>query len=99
MVAFKLFNERKDGIHSLFIDNKKPIPIGEWVQAGAYLKKGFAFRPGWHSVGIPIAPHLSKKKRGWYMVELMEVRSQKRPHSQGGQWYLSEWMRVIERLP
>ena len=64
--AFKLFKLRKDGsIGPLFINKKQRIPLNKWLTAESHLTKGYAFRPGWHVLLSPNAPHLSKKNRVW----------------------------------
>ena len=60
MIAYKLFKVRKDGsIGSLFFAAKDKLPTGIWLKAKSLHKKGFAFRPGWHTCCLPYAPHLS----------------------------------------
>ena len=62
MIAYKLFKVRKDGsIGSLFINQKDRLQINTWLEAKPHRTKGFAFRPGWHALFSPSAPHLSKK--------------------------------------
>jgi hypothetical protein len=62
-------------------------------------KKGFAIREGWHVLREPKAPHLKKTPdRVWYKVEIRNWGTFFRPESQGGEWYLAKWMRIIEPL-
>lgn len=99
MKAYKLFKLRKNGtISSLFIDNKKVLPLKKWMRAFAIPTEGFAFRPGWHCMSKRSAPHLSKKNRIWAEVEIKDFESIQRPKSQGGLWYLSKWMKVKKIL-
>lgn len=99
MKAFKLFKLRKNGnISSLFINNKAIIPLKKWLPARAYPTKGFAFRPGWHSMKTKKAPHLSKKNRVWAEVEIKDYEKYERPKCQGGTWYLSRWIKVNKLL-
>ena len=93
--AWKLLKQRKDGsLGSLFINAKAKLPIGEFMEAKAYYKKGYAFRPGWHALEHPIAPHLSKIGRVWAQVTIRDYIVIKRPESQGGKWFLANWMRI-----
>ena len=95
MRAYKLFRTRKDGsISSLFIGKANKLPLGVWLKAQAIKTKGFAFRPGWHSMPKPSAPHLSLRDRAWFSVEIKDIRCEMRPESQGGKWYLSKWIRI-----
>jgi hypothetical protein len=99
MKAYKLFKLRKDGsISSLFINNKVIIPLNKWIKARNYPTKGFAVRPGWHTMKETNAPHLSKKNRIWAEVEIKDYKNEIRPASQGGQWYLSKWIKVKKLL-
>lgn len=99
MIAYKLFKLRKDGsLGPLFINRKLRIELGVEYLAEAHLTKGFAYRPGWHSCCCKSAPHLSKKGRVWAKVDIRGITEHKRPESQGGMWYLSESMTVLEIL-
>jgi hypothetical protein len=99
MIGYKLFRERKDGtLGPLFINRKQKIEIGPWYQAEEHSTKGFAFRPGWHILTKPEAPHLSIRGRAWYRVEFLEMATIHRPESQGGVWYLGSIMRVLSKL-
>ena len=99
-LAYKLLRLRKDGtLGPLFINRRQVIPLGLWLRAEEHRTKGFAFRPGWHAAPNPEAPHLGKAGRVWAKVELAGVQNLPRPRSQGGTWYLAEWMRVIDVLP
>ena len=97
MIAYKLFRLLKDGkIAPLFINKKLRLEYNKWYQAEAHKTKGFAFRPGWHVIAKPYAPHLSMKNRIWKKVEIEDYQEINRPASQGGKWYLANKMRVIE---
>lgn len=96
MRAYKLFRVRADGtLGPLFIDATLRVPVGKRLRAKAVRKKGFKFRPGFHAVPQPKAPHLSNKGRRWYRVKLFGWRWEKRPKSHGGQWYVAKAMTVI----
>lgn len=97
MIRYKLFRIRKDGsLGPLFINARQRIPIGVWLDAETHhQKKGFAYRPGWHMAETPHAPHLSETGRGWYAVEVADERRYPRPASQGGEWILSDRIRVL----
>ena len=93
--AYKLFRVRKDGsLGSLFFAASDRIPVGKWMDAKPIHKNGFAFRPGWHSVPKPNAPHLSTKGRQWFKVELQGVVNHQKPVAQGGLWYTAKRMKV-----
>tara|TARA_R110000782_G_scaffold30983_6_gene76816 strand:+ start:5470 stop:5769 length:300 start_codon:yes stop_codon:yes gene_type:complete len=99
MIGYKLFRERKNGtIGSLFINRKAILTLNKWLPASSYPTKGFALRPSWHICKEPVAPHLSMKNRAWYKVEFTNAESLKRPLSQGGVWYLSSNIKIIEKL-
>lgn len=99
MIAYKLFNQRKDGtLGPLFINRKQRIQLDQWYNAEVHLTKGYAFRPGWHCCSTPNAPHLSKKDRVWCKVAIMKYTEHQRPESQGGLWYTAMKMKVIEIL-
>lgn len=97
ITAFKLMRLRKNGtLGPLFIDASAVIPVGEFIRARPVRKKGFKFRPGWHTVSRPVAPHLSKKGRVWVKVWISEYQPHNRPASQGGLWYTSNFMMIRE---
>lgn len=96
LTAYKLFRVRKDGsIGPLYINASQRIQTNIWLRAGAYRTPGFAFRPGWHACPKPIAPHLSKRGRQWYRVQLEGVTMHVRPKSHGGLWYTARSMKVL----
>lgn len=95
MRAYKLVRLHKDSsISSLFIDNRKRLVVGEWLKAGNHPTKGYAVRPGWHSLPERNAPHLTMKDRIWIEIDIEDYTTFNRPISQGGKWYLSERMRI-----
>ena len=97
MICYKLFRQLKDGnITSLFINKTRRLPIGEWLDAEEYPTKGFAFRPMWHCTRTPEAPHISMNNRVWYKVEVQEYEEFKRPKNQGGMWYLSKRIKILD---
>ena len=99
MKAFKLVRKMKDGtISPLFINKTIRLPINKWMKAEAHLTKGFAFRKGWHCTLSPNAPHLSEKGRVWVEVEVKNVKTYKRPESQGGTWVLAQNMKIIKEI-
>jgi len=98
MIAYKLLRERKNGsLGPLFINCRQVIPVGSWLLAEPHRTKGFAFRPGWHCCKNPVAPHLSMKGRVWYRVEIEDYQIVERPVSQGGTWFLSQKMKLVEK--
>lgn len=100
MKAYKLLKVRKDGsLGSLFIDARARLPVGEWMPAKPHSKRGYAFRPGWHCLAKPEAPHLSKSGRRFWEVEIGEFEVFFRPASQGGKWFLAKWMKLVREVP
>lgn len=94
--AFKLFRVRRDGtLGPLFINRRLRIEIGKMLHAECHPTKGFAVRPGWHTCSKPIAPHLSKRGRRWFVVKIEEWTEHLRPKRQGGMWYTAKRMTVI----
>jgi len=99
MIAYKLMRVLKNGdVKSLFINKTKKIAFNEWMVAENHPTKGFAVRPGFHALKKPTAPHLSKKKRAWFKVEVDDYQEFSRPESQGGTWLLAKRMKVLEWL-
>ena len=99
MIAYKLFRVLKSGeITPLFINKTKRLPLNEWMKAEQHPTKGFKFRPYWHCTSEPLAPHLSIKNRQWYKVEIKDFKEMERPNSQGGLWYLSNNIKIIEKV-
>ena len=97
--AFKLLREMRSGnIRPLFIGKTQDLPLGQWLRAEAIPTKGFAFRPGWHVMDKPSAPHLGQNGRAWYEVLVDDCIKYRRPESQGGIWYLAKWMKIEKRL-
>jgi len=91
--------KRKNGtLGPLFINRKKVVQIGGWLQAESHPTKGFAFRPGWHITHKPEAPHLSMRGRVWAKVEIRDYKKIRRPESQGGLWFLAKQMKVLGEL-
>lgn len=97
MIAYKLCRQLKNGeITSLFINKKVKLPFDEWLDAECHPTKGFKERPFWHCTSLPVAPHLSIKGRVWVKVEIEDFEEFKRPENQGGVWYLSKKIKLIE---
>ena len=97
--AYKLFRVRKDGsIGSLFINPKERYELNSWMTAKPYKRDGFQFRPGWHSLNEPKAPHLSLKGRAWFLVKISSYTTHTRPVSQGGKWFLSNKLSIVRPL-
>lgn len=100
MKAYKLMRKRKDGtLGSLFINRKMKVPLQTWLIARAYRTNGYAFRPGWHCLFQPVAPHLKQgDNRTWVEVEIKDYEVFERPESQGGKWLLAQKMRVVREV-
>lgn len=96
MVGYKLFRVRKDGsLGSLFINRRKRLPINKWIDAEEHPTEGYKFRPYWHCLSKPDAPHLSMKDRKWFKVELESVKVLVRPKNQGGTWLLADKIKIL----
>lgn len=96
--AYKLLKLRKNGtLGPLFIGRRMVIPLDEWLKAECIPTKGFAVRPGWHVSLKPSAPHLSMKNRVWKEVLVKDYKELKRPKSQGGEWLIANWMKVVDK--
>ena len=99
-IGYKLMRTRKDGsIGSLYVNRKYKVPRGRWLRAEAFdtSKLGLKFRPGWHCMRLPFAPHLKlTDDRSWVKVEMRHVKKYDRPKSQGGEWYLAREIRILE---
>jgi len=97
MIAYKLFRQLKSGeITSLFIDNKRRLPIGKWIKAENHPTKGYKVRPFWHCTAQPAAPHLSTKNRIWLRIKMKDFEVLDRPEHQGGKWYLAKKILILE---
>jgi hypothetical protein len=104
MLAYKLLKRRKDGsVGSLFINAAARLEPGVWMEAEAHRRAGFAFRPGWHCLVRPSAPHLKMQlsngeQREWWVVEIEDYDLFQRPEEQGGCWYLAQRMKLLGRF-
>jgi hypothetical protein len=97
MLAYKLFRKRKNGtLGPLFINRPQIIIPNMWLPAKAYKTKGYSYRPGWHCCYKPNAPHLKMEGRVWCLVEIEDWVEIYRPESQGGLWYLSQWIKLLK---
>lgn len=107
MIVWKLFELRKDGVHSLFIDNKHPLPMGKWMNAEHHPTKGFSDKhSGWHCTFTPCAPHLNLRladgrQRIWAQCEIPDsgYTTYPRPESQGGAWILANRLKIVRLCP
>ena len=97
--GYKLFRQRKDGtLGPLFINARRRVPVGQWLEAECIPTKGFAVREGWHATLEPIAPHLKDGEgsgRVWCAVALQGAIEYARPESQGGTWLLADKLKVL----
>ena len=98
LTAYKLFHQRRDGsLGPLFINRRQRIPVGVWLDAKPHLTKGYAYRPGWHCLRQPKAPHLKiGPDRLWCRVRVRDYMVCFRPEHQGGKWILAQQMKVVE---
>ena len=102
MIAYKLMRVRKDeSIGPLFINRKHHIRIGEThIAKHGIHQKGYKYRPGWHCLPEPYAPHLKlKEDRAWVKVLISQFTIEDRPESQGGKWFLAEKITFLEFVP
>lgn len=96
MICYKLFRQLKDNsITSLFINKSEKLELNKWLKAKSYPTKGYKFRPYWHCMEKPEAPHLTMKNRVWKKVEIKDYKEFNRPKSQGGKWYLANYIKII----
>lgn len=96
MLAYKLFRIRKDGtLDEQRTNRRQRIPLGKPLVAESHRTKGYKYRPGWHVVDTPNAPHLSTVGRKWYVVNISGWTKHVRPASQGGLWYTAKTMTVL----
>lgn len=96
MIAYKLFRVRKDGtLGPLFINCRQRVPLNVPLVAESHPTSGYALRPGWHVCAKPVAPHLSKKGRKWFVVDIQDFTAHERPVIQGGLWYTAKVMTVL----
>ena len=102
-IGYKLFRQRKnDSLGSLFINRSEHLPLGVWMLAEGHRTKGYAYRPGWHVLLKPNAPHLKtypkNEKRIWAKVAVIDYETHVRPESQGGKWLLAQKMLILETI-
>lgn len=99
MIAYKLVRQLKNGdLSPLFIHKKRRLSVGRWLQCGKHKTKGFLYRPFWHCVKEPIAPHLTTKNRVWCMVEIKDYHTFIWKHHQNEEWLLAKYMKIIKIL-
>lgn len=99
MIAYKLCRKLKNGkITSLFINKKKNIEFGIWLDAENHPTKGFSERPYWHCCSQTNAPHLSMKNRVWVKVQIKDFIKFERPDNQGGLWYLAKKIKFVKLI-
>jgi hypothetical protein len=99
MIGYKLLRKRRDGTYgSLFINRRQRLVGGTVYPAKAYRKRGYTYRPGWHILPRPEAPHLSIKGRTWCRIEFDHSDTLERPTHQGGTWYLGSSMTILEEV-
>jgi hypothetical protein len=85
--GYKLFRQTNNGLRSLFIDRNRELPEGVWLRYKSVATKGYMYRPGWHVLLQPVAPHLSEKGRVWKQVRVRGlIARHERPAAQGGTW-------------
>lgn len=99
LTGYKLLRKRKDGTYGpLFINARQRLSTGVTYHFEEHKTKGYAFRPGWHIMSEPVAPHLSTKNRVWCEVEFEPMAEIHRPASQGGLWYLGRSMTIVKEI-
>lgn len=99
MIAYKLFNKRKDGTYGpLFINRKQRLQLNEGYKAESHPTRGYAYRPGWHCCSSPNAPHLKYDGRVWCKVWIDDYTEHQRPVSQGGLWFTANYLKILEEL-
>ena len=98
MIGYKLMRKMRNGYAPLFINKKQRLQLGHTYEAEIVPTKGYAFRPGWHCLFKPLAPHLTNKGRVWVKVEMHGYEIQERPEEQGGRWALSQRITLLEEV-
>ena len=100
MIAYKLVRKRQNGTYGpLFINRKQVLRQGGTYQAEGHPTQGYARRPGWHCTKKPVAPHLSMRGRVWVIVEVLKnLRYHPRPIHQGGEWVLSDDLKILGEM-
>ena len=71
MTTYKLFRIREGRLYPLYVEYRREVPVGVWLEAGVGEKadethvKGrcglYRLRPGWHSTTVPFADWIGKK--------------------------------------
>ena len=71
MICYKLFRRKGEKLFPLFVETKREMPIGVWIDAGigeladpTHVKSRLgplALRPGFHSTEVPLADWIGKK--------------------------------------
>lgn len=97
MIAYKLMRQRVDGsLGSLYIGKSLKYLVGETYRSKPIRTKGFAYRPGFHLLPTPHAPHLSTWKRVWVEAKIKgHYDTFKRPEAQGGRWLLAKQIKIL----
>ena len=100
MIAYKIVRKRKDGTYGpLYINRKLRMEPMVTYRAEEHPTKGYAYRPGFHCVLVPKAPHIKMKPdRVWVVVSIMPTEYFDRPDSQGGLWALASHMTILGEL-
>ncbi len=95
-IGYKLFRKRRDNTYgSLFINKRQKLDTNVAYFSESHPTAGYAFRPGWHILSKPEAPHLSNKGRVWCVVAFKDYEVIARPEAQGGIWYLAKEMHIL----
>ena len=79
MTTYKLFRLRGGRLYPLFVETKREMPIGEWLDAGIgeladekHVKSklgALALRPGFHSCEVPFTDWIGKKAPDGTLVQ------------------------------
>ena len=80
MRTYKLFRMRGDRLYPLFVETKREMPIGEWLDAQVgeladenHVKSPvlhrLALRPGFHSTEVPFTDWIGKKASDGTLVQ------------------------------
>lgn len=113
-VGYKLFRLKKlypEKLFTLFVDTNTPHQLNRWIKSKAIETKKLKFRPGWHILTKPHAPHLMKRdgsmmpERIWAKVEFLDNSNDqrnhyivKRPINQGGDWVIATKIKILHVL-
>ncbi|MCG5526868.1 hypothetical protein LRF89_06695 [Halorhodospira sp. 9621] len=99
-LGYKLMRRMGDGYAPLYFCRSHRYQLGDWQEAvDGGRKRGYAHRPFFHICQAPDAPHIRlRAPRVWLLCEFQPHQVFPRPSSQGGDWFLAKWMRLLREV-